>query len=253
MKILDIDCIHANSARRAKNHHISSTGCHFTSGGIVLKITIQKAFSVLSAFIILAFMFMSPLFAFAMQGDSIEINSAANNDFAVPVVQYTSVPKGYKGIYSAKDLNSVRKNLNGKYILMNDIDLSGYDSWEPIGGKDTGNSAFFTGVLNGNGYVIKNLNISVSEFSGEYILLGVFAQLNNAVIHNLGIESGQISNSFIGYVGSIAGTAQGSIIENCFCKVFIDISTNTDITVGGIVGHAEDTTPLTHSSDVWRL
>ena len=45
-------------------------------------------------------------------------------------------------------------DLSGKYILINDIDLEGYD-WAPVG--VSGNS--FTGELNGNGFVIRNLEI----------------------------------------------------------------------------------------------
>ena len=37
----------------------------------------------------------------------------------------TSVPSGYTPIYDADDLANIANDMTGKYILMNDIDLSG--------------------------------------------------------------------------------------------------------------------------------
>ena len=36
-------------------------------------------------------------------------------------------------IASAEQLNLIRENLAGHYVLIADIDLSGYENWEPIG------------------------------------------------------------------------------------------------------------------------
>ena len=36
-------------------------------------------------------------------------------------------------IDSAEQLNLIRENLAGHYVLIADIDLSGYENWEPIG------------------------------------------------------------------------------------------------------------------------
>ena len=47
----------------------------------------------------------------------------------------TTVPDGYIGIYTAEDLYNIRNNLSGKYILMNDIDLSVYENWEPMAAR----------------------------------------------------------------------------------------------------------------------
>lgn len=56
--------------------------------------------------------------------------------WVVSEVQAEEVPAGYIGIYSPEDLNKVRNNLAGSYILMNDLDLSAAN-WEPIGNKST--------------------------------------------------------------------------------------------------------------------
>ena len=47
-------------------------------------------------------------------------------------VHLTDVPDGYVGIYTKSDLDNIRNNLSGNYILMNDIDFSSDDffrSW----------------------------------------------------------------------------------------------------------------------------
>ena len=82
----------------------------------------------------------------------------ADAGFIDEVIQLTedeALAQGYTVIKTADELQAMKDNLSGKYILMNDIDLSGYD-WEAIGNRSTK----FTGELNGNGYVIKNLTIN---------------------------------------------------------------------------------------------
>jgi hypothetical protein len=40
------------------------------------------------------------------------------------IAQLEEVPTGYTGIYSVEDLNNIRNNLSGNYILMDNIDLT---------------------------------------------------------------------------------------------------------------------------------
>ena len=77
-------------------------------------------------------------------------------------------------IFTIEDLYSINSNMDGDYILMNDLDLSEATSnggdwdfmgngWEPIGsGGAYGNTAF-TGTFDGNGYTIKGLRINITE------------------------------------------------------------------------------------------
>ena len=105
------------------------------------------------------------------------------------------VPEGWIGVYTADDLEKIRENLGGNYILMNDIEIpDAYyaeggiydDGFMPIGGeircdldlyangtprKNEDGSLKqnivvqpFTGTFNGNGYVISNVH--VKQFSG---------------------------------------------------------------------------------------
>ena len=151
-----------------------------------------------------------------------------------------TIPQGYTGIYDAQDLAAVNDNLDGKYILMNDIDLSTYGDWTPIG-KSTG----FSGVFDGNGYYIKNMQIGDETV---YEDAGLFSTLQGATVKNLRV-SGTINcdETPTLNVGAIAGQAYDSIIYRCGSYVNItykdgesDGSSYTTawerLCAGGIVG-----------------
>ncbi|MDO4846422.1 MAG: hypothetical protein Q3977_07360, partial [Oscillospiraceae bacterium] len=74
-------------------------------------------------------------------------------------------------IASAEQLQRVRENLAGHYVLVADIDLSGYENWEPIGAFQSLSDApedaevpnpeyAFTGTFDGAGHTISNLTVS---------------------------------------------------------------------------------------------
>ena len=71
--------------------------------------------------------------------------------------QLTEVPEGYVGIYTEADLDLIRNDLDGNFILLADIDLGGKEH-TPIG--DYLNP--FDGKFNGNGHVISNFTITAS-------------------------------------------------------------------------------------------
>ena len=123
-----------------------------------------------------------------------------------PLTEEEAIRQGYTIIKTADELQAINNNLSGKYILMNDIDLSGID-WEPIGDMSSGGT-YFTGEFNGNGYVINNLTIN--EPSGYYI--GLFSYVQGNVL-NLGLENVNIN----GYAntGGIAGMFVGNL-ANCY-------------------------------------
>ena len=106
---------------------------------------------------------------------------------------------------------------------MNDIDLSSYSNWDPIGevDVDTGTGQGFTGVLDGNGYTISNLTVTPVGES----LCGLFGVIDNAEVKNLNIEnfsaiaSGQ--NNFAGGA-PIAAYCLNSVINNCNTSGIMD-------------------------------
>lgn len=61
-------------------------------------------------------------------------------------------------ISTAEELNEVRNNLNSYFVLNNDIDLSGFENFLPIGN----NSSAFAGNFNGNGKKITGLTMNFS-------------------------------------------------------------------------------------------
>ena len=117
-----------------------------------------------------------------------------------------------------------------KVRIINDIDLGGSidnRNWIPIGNE----SAYFSGVLEGNNYKIFNLYNKDIENSNQ----GLFGYLENATIQNLEINSGSVSG--IDYVGSIVGKAKNINIINCINNVEITAENGY---AGGIAGLIEE-------------
>ena len=150
-------------------------------------------------------------------------------------------------IYTKDDLNNVRYNLSGRYMLMNDIEFTETDfteggkfynggrGWEPIGG--TYGATAFTGVFDGNGHVIKGLQTNIS--SGDLLFVGFIAR-NEGVIKNLGVTGGNISgtatSTYTVYAGGITGHNRGTIV-NCYNgNSLVAKAGYTDAAVGGISG-----------------
>ncbi len=126
-----------------------------------------------------------------------------------------------------------------------DIDLNN-QPWIPIGYEWTGSlltSRFFSGIFDGNGYAIYNLNTSGYRGADDSVALtstvsGFFGALCGGQVLNLGIESG-ISSGIGGcYIGSIAAyVSNGAKIENCYNKATVVRGTASAwATLGGIAG-----------------
>lgn len=170
----------------------------------------------------------------------------------IEVSSKTEIPAGYIGIYTKEDLNNIRKNLSGNYILMKDIVFCEEDfteggsfynqgwGWEPIGfDGDTP----FSGTLDGNGYVIKNLYINIENDDTD-VYAGLFGYCIGS-IQNLGMKYADItvnltSRSDFAYVGGIAGyvSRSGASIRNCYFAGEMNVTSivNTHI-AGGLVGY----------------
>lgn len=108
-------------------------------------------------------------------------------------------------IYTAPQLDDVRKNLSAHYILMDTIDLQGYDNWQPIG-SDPENG--FCGSLNGDGHRITHLQIS-----GGKGPCGLFGYVDGAELKNIGILHMEVKGGE--YVGGLVGSADSAMILSC--------------------------------------
>ena len=144
-----------------------------------------------------------------------------------------AIDQGYTVIKTAQDLDNIRNDLDGKYILMNDIDLSSYSNWDPIGeiDYDAGTGQIFTGTLDGNGYTISNLTINRPDEDGVGLFgtIGDPSTMTGGDIKNLGLENFKISGQ--AYVGALASFSFGTITN---CHVTGDFA-SVEYT-GGLVG-----------------
>jgi len=165
------------------------------------------------------------------------VNSTASKEFIIPVNPQGKVPQGFIGIYTPQDLDRIRNNLSGKYILMNDIDLANWGSWEPIGIKEP-----FSGSIDGNGYAIKNMKFHTTSNSDTNIYGGLLGRVyEGGKIENLAILDCDINISstlpMYTYAGGIAGFMEGATnINNCYSSGVILVGTNKYAYVGGIAG-----------------
>lgn len=157
-------------------------------------------------------------------------------------------------IYTADDLLAVSENTTADYILMNDIDMAGIE-WTPID---------FTGNFDGNNHAILNLSVKSTSteirttYDGNYktydtCFAGLFGVLENATVKNLTLKgiNVTVNKEEPCFIGSIAGFAEKSSIENCS----IDGTLRLDVSakmfgVGGIVGYGGDGSITSTNADV---
>ena len=111
-------------------------------------------------------------------------------------------------ISTPDDLDKLRYDMTGDYVLANDIDMKGR-SFVPFGIVNNENVGKFTGTFDGNGYTIKNLRYDVSD-KGE---VGLFSQTDNATIKNLIIEGAYFKGN--ANVGGIVGRMYRTNITDC--------------------------------------
>ena len=179
---------------------------------------------------------------------AIAASPALQNLLNLPFVRenpkLTRVPDGYVGIYTAEDLDTIRENPDGDYILMADIDL-GSALHTPIGTIE----APFSGNFNGNGYRVTNFRIEEGIFGdADEIRIrmhyaGFFGYAPYAVIRNLGIENAHISlknieRGSIGMIAGYAGYVAASYVKDCTVTVDCTAVDGTNsIFIGGICGN----------------
>lgn len=152
-------------------------------------------------------------------------------------------------IADAEQLNLIRENLGGHYILTADIDLAGYENWEPIGAfrslSDAPEDAevphpdyAFTGTFDGAGHTISNLKVTAAAPMGAG-LFGCASGTENgsAFIGNFTLENIDVSGFYL--VGGAVG------LQFMNCKVSgITLKGENKLSgaqgIGGIVGTGFD-------------
>ncbi|WP_407179468.1 YDG domain-containing protein [Bradyrhizobium sp. STM 3562] len=146
-----------------------------------------------------------------------------------PTTDYTIITSlGSQDSATAADLQGMRGNLSGHYVLGADIDASATSGWNsgagfnPIGPSLVG----FTGTLDGLGHTISNLTINRSTQQG----VGLFGNTNFATIRNVGLVGAAITG--LNSVGGLVGSSNSTTISNS--SVSGSVAGNGN--VGGLVG-----------------
>jgi len=128
-------------------------------------------------------------------------------------------------------VNAVNVTAGVYYKLMNNIDLSGYPNWIPIGDNTQcalARCANFQGNFDGNGYAVQNLTINRPTM--KYVALFGYVS-TYAMIKNLGVVNCNVIGS--DYVGGLAGfLSGGDTITNCY----VTGSVSGYSFIGGLVG-----------------
>jgi len=171
------------------------------------------------------------------------------------------VPAGYTGIYTPEDLDNVRNDLSGKYIQMQDINMSAWGSFEPIGSGKTANSNdrsnFFQGIFDGNGYAISGLEVvpAPENVAPRTILyVGLFGYTYGAEVCDLHLTGLRIdvTHDYYLYLGGIVGNAaNGTTMRDCSVEGSVHGNDSTNGVynyTGGFVGRGLATAENLHFS-----
>ena len=142
------------------------------------------------------------------------------------------------------DLDNVRNDLTGDYVLVNDLDseATGYagigDDFEPIGFIENDDfTSEFAGSFDGDGFQISDVVIEYDGVDGD---IALFASTDTgSVIENLSLDgSVTVTNSDRFNYGGLVGLHGGGTIQNCASHV--DVTADGQ-RVGGLVGLNSDT------------
>lgn len=144
-------------------------------------------------------------------------------------------------IYTYEDLLQVAENPEGSYRLMEDIDMEGL-SWNPVD---------FSGVFDGNGYTLLNLEVNdisagvEDTYDGNHkvydtYFAGFFGTLKGAEVTNLNLLNIEVKveTDKPCFIGSIAGYSVDSTVRDCHVQGRLELSAHDRMFgVGGIVGY----------------
>ncbi|MFW6117860.1 MAG: GLUG motif-containing protein [Chloroflexota bacterium] len=141
----------------------------------------------------------------------------------------------YPEIRNWHDLHAIRYNLDGHYVLMNDLnstsagytELAGHAAnqgkgWQPIGTSDYR----FTGSFDGRGYEIRDVFINRPDES----MVGLFGAVDEeGVVQNIGVVNAMVTGEWA--VGGLVGGNWGYVTNS-----YSDGNVSGDDYVGGLVG-----------------
>ncbi|MGB5924637.1 MAG: GLUG motif-containing protein [Dehalococcoidia bacterium] len=161
-----------------------------------------------------------------------------------------------KEIYDWYDLDAIRDNLGGSYILVNNLDsttagyvelasttANGGRGWEPIQALESHASAgAFAGAFEGRGYEIRDLFINRPEEDGVGLLGSIGG---GGVIENLGVVNAEVTG--YSHVGGLVGWIgwSGGTVSNSYSTGSV---TGIRYSTGGLVGENDGTVSNSYST-----
>jgi hypothetical protein len=135
------------------------------------------------------------------------------------------------------ELAGTTTDYNKCFILTADINMGGQVFTTAIIAKDTSPSSgfqgtAFTGTFDGNSHKIANFTIN----GGSNDYLGLFGDINNTEVKNLGLEKISIAaGNNSDWLGALAGYNDHGSISNCYSTVIIT-GGNESRYLGGLIG-----------------
>ena len=135
--------------------------------------------------------------------------------------------------------SGVAGNYYGYYFKQTcDLDLSGIDSWDPIGYSG---SCYFAGNYEGGGYTISGMTSTGKNDDDGFATAGLFGWAAFGSVTDVHIENANLKatgKENYSYAGGIAGVVYGSSVTDCSVKdSFIEsIRTDNNNCAGGIAG-----------------
>jgi hypothetical protein len=134
-------------------------------------------------------------------------------------------------------VNTGHKCSGQYFIITNDIDMLNI-SFTPIGKS---NSKYFSGYIDGQYHVIKNLTITGTNYIGLFGYIDISNwNIPYPYVKNLGV----INSNFTGssYIGAIIGYCRLSVMSGCFS---VNCSLTGTTSIGGLIGEINNTSSNT--------
>ncbi len=138
------------------------------------------------------------------------------------------------------DLDAVREDTGGDYVLVTDLDetTAGYDQhvagpdggWEPVGEFTPAIPGGFTGTFDGNGHEIAGLTVDRPGENG----VGLFGSVDGTV-ERLDIVGCDVTGG--SEVGALAGRNTGAVVNSSATGTVTGTVTEDTTNAGGLIGY----------------
>src|SRR5690554_4958012 len=111
--------------------------------------------------------------------------------------------------------------------------------WLPIGNDSSGNA--FRAIFEGNGHVIRNLNINRAFY------VGLFGSANNATIRRVGLTGTLTKIKGQRYVGGVLGYGTATHLQGVFASGALSSAYTSNAYMGGVAGYLVENSAIEDS------